>query len=373
MQVHVKVQTDHLRDALNKVLSVVDKRNSRPILTYTLITAEEGFIHLSATDLEVSARVSVEADILEKGSFCLNAKNLFDILRELPTGTVDLSLNSDENTLKLHCQDIHYSLLIYNGSDFPPISFGNDQNKFSLTSSSVLEIINKTSHAISSDETRLNLNGIYMHTFDGKLRAVATDGHRLSMYDVEVDDVDIEALINGIIIPRKGVNELKKIAESHPDSKITLSVDDSFLYASAENKYFLSVRLISREYPKYQKIIPAKSQSFMSADRITLFNAIKRIKIMSNEKSNGVRVKLANNEMLISANHPSLGDAYERVPIKYEGKDLEIGFNAKYLIDTLSIFEEGDISFELDNEHRPVVIKSQILPHYLGIVMPLKL
>lgn len=373
MQVHVKVQTDSLRDALNKVLSVVDKRNSRPILTYTLITADQDFLHLSATDLEVSARVSVEADVLEKGSFCVNAKNLFDILRELPTGTVDLSLNSDENTLKLHCQDIHYSLLIYNGGDFPPLSFGNENNKFHLSSHSVLEIINKTSHAISADETRLNLNGIFLHTFDGKLRAVATDGHRLSMYDVETNDIEIESLINGIIVPRKGVLELKKIAESHPDSKISLSVDDSFLYASAENKYFLSVRLISREYPKYQKIIPSKSSQSMSADRMVLFNAIKRIKIMSNEKSNGVRVKLAPNEMLVSANHPSLGDAYERVPIRYEGKDLEIGFNAKYLIDTLSIFEEGDISFELDNELRPVVIRSQSLPHYLGIVMPLKL
>src|SRR5690606_30923311 len=116
------------------------------------------------------------------------------ILRELPSASVDLSLNSDENTLKLHCQDIHYSLLIYNGSDFPPLSFGNESNRFNLSSHNVLEIINKTSHAVSSDETRLNLNGIFLHTFDGKLRAVATDGHRLSMYDVETDDVEIENL-----------------------------------------------------------------------------------------------------------------------------------------------------------------------------------
>lgn len=176
-----------------------------------------------------------------------------------------------------------------------------------------------------------------------------------------------------LLFPRKGVYELKKIAESYPDKNLKISVDDSFIYINAEDTYWLSIRLIAREYPKYQAVIPSKTSYTMTADRGLFFDAIRRIKIMSNEKSNGVRVKLHDKEMEVTANHPSLGNAREIVPVNYEGKDMEIGFNAKYLIDTLSTFDDGEICLELNNELSPVVIKSANQPNYLGIIMPLKL
>ncbi|MDC1175232.1 DNA polymerase III subunit beta [Bacteriovoracaceae bacterium] len=367
-----QVETQVLREAVNKVLSVVDKKNTRPILTYTLVEARDGYLSFSATDLEVSAKLSVPAQINEEGSFCVNAKNLSDILRELPNGSLSLTIDSSENILKINSGKIDFKLLIYKNEDYPQLTFSNVDNQFEISSAEVLEIIQKTSHAISADETRLYLNGIYLQEIDSKLRAVATDGHRLSLIDTEVDNIHNDNLVNGIIIPRKGVNELKKLAETS-EAPITLSMDEGFLYAHSGTEYYLSVRLISREYPKYQAVIPAKTTFLMTADKNTLFNAVRRIKIMSHEKSNGIRVNLTAGELTITANHPSLGDAREKISVDYDGKEMEIGFNAKYLIDTLSIVDDGDISFELNNEISPVVVKSSNHPNYLGIIMPLKL
>jgi DNA polymerase-3 subunit beta len=369
----VCLDTDTFRSAINKILTVVDKRNSRPILTYALIKADGNTLEISATDLEVSAKVCVEANVNEAGTFCVNAKNIFDILRELPDGEVHLEIVEGENTLKLFFKDIHYSLLVYKNEDFPQIVFNNQNNEVKMSSQGLLDVIGKTSYAISTDETRLYLNGIYLQERDSKLRAVATDGHRLSMVDTEVDVKGIDSLTNGIIIPKKGVYELKKLAESNPSAELKISLDDSFLYANSENTYYLSVRLIAREYPKYQAVIPSKTSFLLTADRDLLFNAVRRIKIMSNEKSNGVRIHLKDKEMTITANHPSLGDASEKLAVDYNGKDMEIGFNAKYLIDTLSIFNDGEVLMELNNELSPVIIRSSNSPNHMGIIMPLKL
>lgn len=370
---HAQVSTESIREAITKVTSVVDKKNTRPILAYTLVEARDGQISFSATDLEVSAKVTIEAITEVPGAFCVNAKNFADILRELPNSTLEIKLDPSENNLKINCGDIHFTLLIYKNEDFPQLIFQNKQNEFSISSEKVLDIISKTQHAISTDETRLFLNGIYLQEIDSKLRAVATDGHRLSMIDTELEDNKIENLINGIIVPRKGVNELKRVAETNVKANINISVDESFMYVNCDEKYFLSIRLISREYPKYQAVIPQKTTFTMVTDKGSLFDALRRIKIMSNEKSNGVRVKLEERRMTLMANHPSLGDARETIPVDYTGKEMEIGFNAKYLIDTLATFNEGDIQFELNNEFSAVVLKSPNIPNMLGIIMPLKL
>jgi DNA polymerase-3 subunit beta len=176
-----------------------------------------------------------------------------------------------------------------------------------------------------------------------------------------------------VIIPRKGISELKKIAEAYPEEEISISLDYSFMFGNALNEYFLSIRLIAREYPKYQTVIPSKTINRFVIDRNSVLNAVKRIKILSNEKTNGVKFSIKNNELIISTNHPSLGEAVEILPISYENKPTEIGFNAKYLIESLSVLNETDISFEFNNELSPVVIKADDLPEFLGIIMPLKL
>jgi DNA polymerase-3 subunit beta len=369
----INIETEQLRNSLNKILTVIDKRNSRPILTNCLVKVENNRIELIATDLEVTAKVVMSADVSENGSFCLNTKNIFDIVRELPDGNIEMQINQDKNLLELNCKNINYSLLITPSDEYPQVNFENSGNPFQLQSSEIGKIIAKTSHAISNDETRINLNGIYLQELDSKLRSVAIDGHRLALLDIHNFNSDNSSLKDGVIIPKKGITEIKKIADSYPDSKLTISLDESFLYLSANDEYFLSVRLIAREYPKYQTVIPAKTAFSMTVDKESLLNAVKRIKILSNEKTNGIKLGVNQNTLTISANHPSLGHAKEEINISYSGEDIEIGFNAKYMIESLSVLENEEIIFEFNNELSPVICRSETEPDFLGIIMPLKL
>src|SRR5690606_25601908 len=257
--------------------------------------------------------------------------------------------------------------------EFPQLSFQNQSSEFRLKTKQIAHIINKTSHAISTDETRLYLNGIYLQLTDSKLRSVVIDGHRLALLDTSEFIGDNKFLVDGVIVPRKGISELKKIADTYPEDEVTISLDESFMFVNARNEYYLSIRLIAREYPKYQTVIPSKTINRFHIDRNAVLNAVKRIKILSNEKTNGVKLNIQPNELIISTNHPSLGQASETLPITYDGKPTEIGFNAKYLMENLSVLNESDVTFEFNNELSPVVVKADDLPEFLGIIMPLKL
>jgi len=369
----INIQSHVLRDGLNKVLTVIDKKNSRPILTNCLINAYQGHIELIATDLEVMAKIIIPANVSETGTFCINTKNIFDIVRELPDDEVELDINKENNILNLNCKKINYSLLITNSEDYPQVNFQSSGEAFKLKAEEILKVINKTSHSVSTDETRINLNGIYLQKLDGKLRSVAIDGHRLALLDIHNFESNNQSLIDGVIIPRKGITELKKIAESNPDSDLTISLDDSFMYINSNDKYFLSIRMIAREYPKYQTVIPSKTIHTMTVDRNSLYDAVKRIRLLSNEKTNGIKATLTNNQMEVSANHPSLGHATEIIPVHYEGNEIEIGFNAKYMLDSLQVLDVSEIIYEFNNELSPVVIRSNEVPDFLGIIMPLKL
>ena len=362
-----------LRDAIGKILTVVDRKNTRPILTNCLVRVDKTKLELVATDLEVSAKLILPAKVEAEGSFCINTKNIADILRELPNDPVTLSTESG-NLLNLSCKNINYSLMITGPEEFPQLTFGNNSAEFRLKAKQVATVIDMTQHAISTDETRLYLNGIFMQQLDGKLRTVAIDGHRLALLDTPEFIGSSKHLSDGIIIPRKGVSELRKIAETHSDKDLVISMDESFMFVQANNDYFLSVRLIAREYPKYQTVIPSKTAFHFNIDRNAILNAVKRIRILSNEKTHGVKIAVKDGELVISTNHPALGHAVEKLPVSYGGKAMEIGFNAKYLIESLSVLSEGsDVIFEFNNELSPVVIKTADRPDFLGIIMPLKL
>lgn len=361
-----------LRDALNKILTVIDKRNTRPVLANCLFNIKNGLLEIIATDLEVSAKTIINTESNDDFRFCINTKNFYDIIRELPDSKVEITIKSDENILKLDCKNISYSLLISDTSEYPQILFNNN-NQFNLKSEDIVKIISRTSHAMSTDETRINLNGIFLQLNNGKLRSVAIDGHRLALIDLNGYELENNSLEDGIIIPRKGISELKKLADFYPEKDISVSLDDSFISFSVDNEYFLSIRLIAREYPKYQTVIPAKTTYSFLIDRNSLIDAIKRIKILSNEKTNGIKFSIGSEKLSISANHPSLGHAKEDLPINYDGNDIEIGFNAKYMVETLNVLDVNEVTFEFNNELSPVVIKSVEMQEFLGIVMPLKL
>ena len=369
----INISVNEFKDSLNKVLSVVDKKNTRLILNFIQIEASDNSLEITATDLEVSAKIKLNCNVDKPGTICVNAKNIFEIIKELPDRIVTLESDSTANNLKISCDNIHFTLLIFTNEEFPKLQFKSIANEFKLSSNQILEIINKTSHAISTDETRIFLNGIFLQEVENKLRTVATDGYRLALIESDLENPQIEALINGIIIPKKGVLELKKLTDSFPNQDIHISIDESFIYLNANDSYYLAIRLIAKEYLKYQAVIPKKTNFYADIDKNAFLNAVKRIKIMANERSNGVKVNLSENELMVTANHPSLGDAQEKFTIRYSGKDFEIGFNAKFLMETLTVINDDEIRLEFNNELSPVVLKSMKNQNFLSIVMPLKL
>ncbi len=367
----VKTDVVYLQNALNKLLSIIDKRNTRPILTQILFKVKNNKIELIATDLEVSAKIVINAIVEEEGIFCANSKNIHDIIKELPKNQVSLQLTN--NTLDIQCDEVYYSLVVSSSEEYPTLAFPAYDHSIKMPARILSDIINRTSFAISTDETRLFLNGIYLQEIDSKLRAVATDGHRLAMYETSLEELNNTYLINGIIVPAKGIFELKKISETFADEDINIHIDESFIFVFVKDLYYISIRLIARDYPKYQEVIPNKTSFSMIVDRDLFLDAVKRIKIMSSEKSHGVKMELKKNMMVIAANHPSLGHATENVPVEYDDEVFQIGFNAKYLIDTFSALDSGEIILEFNNIFKPVIIRSAHLPDFLGIIMPLKL
>ena len=369
----VSLNSHSLRDSIGKVLSVIDRKNTRPILSYSLFWAHEGKIELMATDLEMSAKVIVDANVENSGKFCINAKNIFEILKELPDTDVHLNLDEKNNLLKLNCGKINYSLVICSSEEFPNLNFESSEAPFNISKDTLQEIFSKTSYAISNDETRQFMNGIFFQAKEQKLRAVATDGYRLALIDKLNSIKENDHLSQGIIIPRKGISEIKRAIETTKSDSLFVSVDDSFIYLNINHEYFLTVRLISRDFPKYEAYIPKTSVYKLSINKDKFLSAVKRMKILANEKSNGLRFSFKEQDLTISANHPSLGDAVETIPVDYSGDELDIGLNAKYLIDTFSAIDDDEVFFEFNNELSPVIIKSKSEADYFGLIMPLKL
>lgn len=367
-----KILANQLRDVVTRLNSVVDKKNSRPILTNFLFKLTPNKLEVLATDLEVSAKIVVPVHAVDSGEFCVSSKNIGDILRELPNQEIVIEIDKTKNLLNLTCDEIKYALIISNTDDFPHLAFENSNDHIKIPSEEISKIITKTSFAMSNDETRLFLNGIFLQQLNNKLRAVAIDGHRLALIDIDFEDNQYKNLIQGVIIPKKGIFELKKLIEVYSNSKLDISFDESFLYTKIEN-YYLSIRLISREYLKYQTVIPSKTLLKLSVEKALILDAVKRIKILSNEQTNGIRFIAQNNKIELFSSNSNLGYAQETLLAEYSGDKIEIGFNAKYLIDALSVIDGDKVILEFTNSLSPTVIKCPAMPNFLSIIMPLRI
>ena len=367
------VSVEHLREALSKILPVVARKNPRPILTYCCLKADQENLFLEGTDLEVSARTVCNANVIEPGSLCLNPKNLFDLVKEIPHREIHLETSPGENLLHLNSAQINISLLVCPTEEFPNLVFSKDDFDFELTGKDLLYIIDKISYAVGHDETRIFLNGIFLQQIEHKARAVATNGYTFALIESDRFNSPHDVLSKGIIIPRKGITEIKKIAEQASNQHLGIAIDESFFYINFKDQLQLSIRLIPRDYPPYQLVIPENTSSAMVVARNDLLNAIRRIKVLADDKSNAIKFSLHTNKLIVSANHPLLGEAKEELVINYTGNDMVIGFNARYIVDSLSVLDSSEITLEFTNELGAVLIKTSEVPTFLGIIMPLKL
>lgn len=368
------VAKDVFLKGLSRVQSIIEKKTTLPILTNVLIDAKTDTIEILATDLTVGIKGQYDAQVKEKGSVTVGAKKLFEIVRELPEQEVTFK-TLENNWVELTCGKAMFKIVGLPADDFPILPAYDTEEFFPLPSKTLSVMIEKVQHAISMDETRHYLNGMYFTTAeeDNKklLRMVSTDGHRLAMVDREMDKESLFDLKAGCIIPRKGIQELRKaFGDSEDDAMICMK--DRSLVVKTKTLLFI-IRLIDGDFPDYTQVIPKGNERILVCPRDSLLGALRRISLISSEMTRGIKFTLKPKVLEVSSSNPELGEAKEEIVVTYESDEMKIGFNARYFLDVLSVINDEDVVIELADEMSPGIIKSPSDSGYLSVIMPMRL
>ncbi len=370
----INVERGAFLKALGHVQSVVERRNTIPILSNVLIEAAKGRLKLTATDLDIEIIESIPADVLRNGASTAPAHMLYDIVRKMPEGSqVQAELVSgDAGRLIVSAGAIRFELACLPKEDFPQMSAGTLPHRFNLASAGLITLIEKTRFAISTEETRFYLNGIYLHAMkdgkSGRLRAVATDGHRLARHELELPDGARD--IPGVIIPRKTVAELRRLLED-AEGAIEIGLSDTkvqFTFNSIE----LTSKLIDGSFPDYQRVIPSGNDKVLTLDAKEFSLAVDRVSTISADKTRAVKLNLDKDRVTLSVVNPESGTATEDVGANYQASPIEIGFNARYLLDITGQITGKDVRFLLADAGSPTLIEDAQDGSTLYVLMPMR-
>lgn len=370
MQFTIKKET--FVKALAKITPFTVNRTTLPILSHVLLSAHNGGLEFSATDLQVGACSTYEAEAVKAGSIAVNAKKLYEIVKELPNEEVIFS-TKENDWAEIVCGKARFNIVGLPADDFPHLNLGSGE-AFSIGSDLLNDMIAKTSHAICYDETKANLNGAYLK-FDAKeetITMVTTDGHRLGYCKKPLTGITPEALTEGVILPQKGVHELKKLADENAAGEIKLSFESNNVVARAGNTV-MSMRLIEGNFPDYQKVIPAANNAVVTIDRAKLLSAMKRMGLLSTEKAKGVSLEVRKDQIVMSARTPEFGDCTEDVEVGYAGSDFSINLNPKYLMEFAAVVPDNSVEMKFKDALTPVVMKAAANDDCLAIIMPMRM
>ena len=367
---NLTIAKEQIINGLQSVQNVVSTRTTLPILSNVLLKAEGEKLELTATDLDVTIACAVEAKIKKPGASTVPVKRLFGIVRELNNSEIDLEVD-DKNVCSIRSGPSFYKINGLGADELPPLPKFKEDKKVVLPQETVRGMMKKTSFAISTDESRYVLNGIYISLKDHKMTMVATDGRRLALVD---EEVDVSEKSQGeFIVPSKTVNELNRLLQEKGEIEIRFAENQaSFTLKDEKGSSILIVsKLIEGNYPNYRQVIPAETKERVSLVREEFLHALRRAEIMTSEKSNSVKLSFAKNKLEITANSPEVGEAKESLAVNYKGGDMAIAFNPKYMIDPLNALPNDEVFLELIDELSPGVLK--INGPFLYVVMPMRL
>jgi len=369
----VTMERTALLKALGHVHRVVERRNTIPILANVLIEAGNDRLSLKSTDLEIEATESVPADVGQSGATTVAAHVLFDIVRKLPDGAqVSLETAGQAGQMTLRSGRARFQLQSLPASDFPDLTAGEFPHKFELPAAELKRLIESTQFAISTEETRYYLNGIYLHAIDvggaPMLRAVATDGHRLAR--VESSAPKGAAGMPGVIVPRKAVGEIQKLLEDPTqDVKVEISPTKArFQFGDV----ILTTKLIDGTFPDYARVIPANNDKRLVVDRDVFRNAVDRVSTLSSERGRAIKLSLADHKIVLSVNNPDSGSANDEIEADYDSAPIEIGFNARYLLDILGQLQSDTALVKMSDAGSPTILQDRDGAAALYVLMPLR-
>ena len=362
----VVLDRDAFLKGLQMVQNIVEPRQTLPILANLLLEAEGEVVRLTATDLEVGARVSVPAKVAVKGAVTVSARKLAEIAKELPAAAVALKVGENAS-VSLRCGGATYKLVGLAPDDFPPVVPATPAAWVTLEAKTLRDMLAQTKFAISHDETRYALNGV-LFMFQGKdVRLVATDGHRLA--------ISMRSLGMGVggatgIVPRKAVSEIERVLGAGEDVQVAITENQFVLQMP---NFVMTARLIEGQFPNYDAVIPKAHPSKLVVDRGVLAAALRRVAVMADERNKPVKFALSPAALRLTASSQELGEAEEVLEVEYAGEEIVIGFNSRYVLDAIGAVERDRIVLELKDALSPGVIKSVEDEGYCCVIMPMRI
>lgn len=371
----IVLEKDEFLKSLQKIQGLVERKVTMPILSHCLIETREDRILITATDLEILMYTETKCKIKKSGQLAAPARKLFEIVRDLPEDNLNLRWK-EGYFLEITSGKSLFRISALPADEFPKLSIETEEH-VGLKSELIKRLIDRTFFAISTDETRPNLNGIYFEILKPDiLRAVGTDGHRLSYHEERVDEEKLKRLLlfsskkNGIIIPRKGVQEIRRLIADEEEIQISLRPTGIRI---ATGQTTLLVRSLDAEFPEYKQVIPKENNNRARIKRQQALEAIKRVSIISTERTKAIKFEFRDKNLKISSVNPDVGEAEEEIDIEYTGEKIIIAFNAKYIIDVLERSETEDFLMEMKDELSPTLIRFTGEDNNLNIIMPMRI
>ncbi|MCL2384488.1 MAG: DNA polymerase III subunit beta [Alphaproteobacteria bacterium] len=375
----VTVERSALLKSLGHVHRVVEKRNTIPILSNVLLHAENQRLLLKATDLDLEVTEQLAADVGLPGATTLPAHILYEIVRKLPDGAeLSLESNGGQGQLLLRSGRSRFHLQSLPESDFPDLAAETFSHSYSLTAQDLKRLIDKTQFAISNEETRYYLNGVFLHTIDVEghtmLRAVATDGHRLAR--VEIPSPKGAADMPGVILPRKAVGEVQKLIED-PNAEVRVEVSPTkvrfaFGKGVGADQIVLTSKVIDGTFPDYVRVIPTANDKRLVVERVPFAAAVDRVSTISSERGRAVKLALSEGKLTLSVTNPDSGSAVEELDVDYDSTPLDIGFNARYLLDITEQLDSDTMLFKLADPGSPTLVQDRDGAAALYVLMPMR-
>jgi DNA polymerase-3 subunit beta len=368
------VQRSTFLEGIQKTLSIVEKKTTMPILNNILIRAGNKKIKIVATDREIGLVADYDAEIMNEGDITISARKLFEMVREIQGESVQFETN-ESHRVTITSQKIIYKISGLPADDFPSVLDERSELSFYKIKGDLIEgLIKKTSFAMSGDEMRKNLSGVFFETIGdagkNRIRMVATDGHRLAMANADIGEAEFLKLDKGVIIPRKGLNEIRRLIEGAPE-EVFVGVHKGMCVFKTDS-IMLRVSLVDAEYPDYKRVIPSEKGVVVKFEKDALLHALRRMSVISSERYSGVIISLTDGKLILESTNPDVGEAKEEIEIAYHDKDVQVGYNVKYLLDAIEVIDDEKIAFEIGLGMKPGVMRSSENDDYMCIIMPLK-
>jgi DNA polymerase III subunit beta len=366
------IKKEEILKGLQRIQGVVEKKNTMPILSNMLLTAEANSVEIVATDLEIGLRGRYAAEVEKPGAVTVSAKKMYEIVRELPAEDVQIKVE-DGNWVKILSGQSQFKLVGLPKDEYPALPDVAEEGMIVIDGDTLRDMIKKTLYSVGENDARYVLNGLFVHMSQTKgglnIRMVGTDGHRLSMIDRIVDAKHKE---ESLIIPKKAMMELRRLLEEDtPKAELRLGFSKNHALFKRDGLVMVS-KLIDGNYPNYQQVVPAKSTKKVIVPKDVFTHAVKRVSILSKEKTNAVKLQLEKDRLVLSTNNPEVGEASEELAVDYKGDGVAIGFNSRYLMDVLSAMDRQTIALELNDSLSPCLITEEGDEHYKCVVMPMR-